>query len=429
MNNYDNIIFEILKHSLFGGKSDFASVSSEKKTAQASEPSNLSELSNLADLTKDDWNAIFKELRHQTVAGLPLEYLVQNIDLPDGLKDKLTLEAFAMVGAWTKLMEAQKSLLELLDQNNIDTVIIKGSAAAMNYPKPEYRSMGDVDFIVRADDFEKVAELMLANGYAYELGDVQANLHIKGESYHHVEFVKDGVTFELHKHMSDTMQDPKINDRMRELTTSGMNHIVTSHIGPYEFPTFDTNLNGLIFIRHIIQHMHSGGIGLRHLIDWMMFVDRHLDDKTWNDSFEAWADSLNLKDTAKVFAKICQKYLGLRTDDITWCADADDELCDFWMNQIMSSGNFGRKNKKEDEGATVLTKNKNIFTFLGSLQRLGVSNWKSAHKHEFLVPFAWFYQICHYIRKGLFRKSPIKSLKKDIAKSKDKKDMLGKLNL
>ena len=99
------------------------------------------------------------------------------------------------------------------------------------------------------------------------------------------------------------------------------------------------------------------------------------------------------------------------------------------MEQILASGNFGAKQTAADEGVGVLYKNKNVFTMIGSLQRLGLAHWEPARKHRVLRPFAWAYQVGRYARKGLGRKAPIKSLKQDMAKSKSKKELMDRLNI
>ena len=192
---------------------------------------------------------------------------------------------------------------------------------------------------------------------------------------------------------------------------------------------FEKKLSGLIILRHIIQHLGgSKSVGLRHVIDWMMFVKENVDDIFWNSEYADYLDAVNLKDAAIIFARMAQIYLGL-DENITWCKEADDQLCKDWMEQILASGNFGRKNKKAEEGARVFYKNKNVFAMIKSLQELGVKNWAPAQKHKILRPFAWAYQAGRYARKGLGRKAPIKSLKQDMAKSKDKKELMDRLNI
>ena len=156
--------------------------------------------------TTTDWDEIYTELNNQSVIGIPLEYMVKYVDAPEETKKRWTVMVYSQVAEWTKLMEEQTKMIELLKANDIQVAIIKGSAAAMNYPKPDYRSMGDVDFFVKAEDFNRTYQLLLENGYAYAADEYQAETHAENEKYHHVELKKGDIIFELHRRMSDTIQ-------------------------------------------------------------------------------------------------------------------------------------------------------------------------------------------------------------------------------
>ena len=383
----------------------------------------------VAEYNEKDWDDLTEELTNQSVLGVPLEYMINNVPAPKELKDHWTVIVYSQVAQWTKLMEAQNDLIKLMQENDIELSIIKGSAAAMNYPKPDYRMMGDVDFFVKAENFEKTYELLLQNGYKLAGDETIAQMHVEKEKYHHIELEKNGVTFELHRRMSDTVQGKELDQMIENLIMEGMNHIEMAKVGAYEFPMFEKKLNGLIILRHIIQHIgEDKSVGLRHVIDWMTFVEKKVDDQFWSEEFEEYLDKVKLKDTAKVFARMAQIYLGM-SDQISWCKDADDTLCQRWMEQIMESGNFGMKKTDADQGASVLYKNKNIFTMIGSLQGLGMQHWEAARKHKILRPLAWAYQVGRYARKGLGRKNPVKSLKQDMDKSNYKKEMLKGLKI
>ena len=80
-------------------------------------------------------------------------------------------------------------------------------------------------------------------------------------------------------------------------------------------------------------------------------------------------------------------------------------------------------------GANVILKNKNFFAFLKSLQGLGLEHWEKAEKYPVLRPFAWMYQIRRYVKKALRRKAPIRSLRNDFEKSKERKNILEGLEI
>ena len=94
-----------------------------------------------------DWDYVLKELEDHTVAVIPCEYVMKNLIVPVPIKQKWMNLAFYQVGQWTKMMSAQNELVRLMSENGIEMAIIKGSAAAILYPHPEYRTMGDIDLL------------------------------------------------------------------------------------------------------------------------------------------------------------------------------------------------------------------------------------------------------------------------------------------
>ena len=194
---------------------------------------------------------------------------------------------------------------------------------------------------------------------------------------------------------------------------------------------FPKALNGLILLRHIVQHLgtRGQGLGLRQILDWMMFVDCYIDDDYWKTEFESVVSEAGLKTTAITFTRMCQLYLGLKEENLTWCMEADTELCEKWLDNIMKMGNFGRRTLEENRGVNVFLRNRNIFAFFKSLQKLGLEHWERAYTHPALRPFAWIYQIGLYVKQTFSRKNPIRSLRSSFVKSKEKKELLDKLEI
>ena len=138
------------------------------------------------DLSIPEWEPVFREMKAQTVASLPARWLPSHLEAP-----QWTRYCSIMQGQWVRVMHAQDQLLQLLEENRIPCVILKGAAAAMYYPHPSLRSMGDVDFLVKRTDVERAASLLEGNGYTLT--------HDKDTVSHHYGYTKDGVHFELHR--------------------------------------------------------------------------------------------------------------------------------------------------------------------------------------------------------------------------------------
>ena len=174
-----------------------------------------------------------------------------------------------------------------------------------------------------------------------------------------------------------------------------MNNAVQYTIENYSFPGLPRNTNGLVLLEHVRQHMVRSGLGLRQIVDWMMFVHNGLDDTAWITEFRDMTQVTGLETLAVTLTYMCRKWLGL-SDRITWCNKADDELADMLLIRILADGNFG-KGTPISENAIRQLRKKNA---IGYLQMAGLVHWKAANKYPILRPFAWLYQIGRYVRKG-----------------------------
>ena len=111
------------------------------------------------------------------------------------------------------------------------------------------------------------------------------------------------------------------------------------------------------------------------------------------------AKNIGLKKLAVVTTRKCEIHLGLK--ERNWSKDADESVCNSMMEYILSCGDFGQKWTSDlHVGQTIFTYARGPVSTFKWLQERGLINWKSAQKHTFLRPFAWFYQATRYIVKG-----------------------------
>ena len=202
-------------------------------------------------------------------------------------------------------------------------------------------------------------------------------------------------------------------------------HAKTGTLYHTAFPMLPPKENGLVLLAHIAHHLREG-LGLRQIIDWMLYVDRELDDSAWESSFRTAAEQTGLAVLAITVTEMCRMYLGL-SDRITWCKNADKELCTMLMNSLLSSGNFGKKRgtglKVE---STVSRLKRRGFRYL---QQAGEHNWNAYHKHRWLKPFAWIYQIGRYARQGFQAKRKGAKIIEDIGRGKKRSDLYQDLKI
>lgn len=369
----------------------------------------------VSDHTPEEWAEIYKVVQDHKIELLFIGSL-PSWNLPKDIFNGWKLDCFATISHNVQLLSLQKELHELLTKEKIEYSTLKGSAVAVYYPNPLYRTAGDIDIIVGDKDFERTHSLF-DNMFGVSSIGSKHNDEVREYVYS-----KDLCNIELHQSyaiLANTNYDARLDSWIKE-------EIQSSHIGiinnRYPFYMPSEIINGLILLAHIAQHL-EGGLGLRQIVDWMMYVDKCLPDEKW-PLFQEKALEIGLETLAITTTRMCQIYLGLSEDKVNWTSEADPILCNELMEFVLSCGNFGRKQETSNAVSMIVSQNQGFFTLFKNLQERGKNNWKTLEKYPFLQPFAWIYQGCRYIRKGMGRKNALGEFKKELADGKNRNRLL-----
>ena len=321
-----------------------------------------------------NWDNLLKFAKDQCIVPLVIAYV------PAENRNEWLQISYQIRAHYMQMIYEQDSLVNLFKANNIPLAIFKGTAAAIYYPTPSLRTFGDVDFYIPENQWESAVNLLEKNGYMFFSKDSRE-----------YEFNKNGIEFELHSMISS-----KHYNNIDHIYNNGLKNVVEYKIGNFAFPGFPTYENGLILLGHIMQHLKETGIGLRQILDWMMYVHNELDDLAWEKYFKAFAVEAGLEKLAITVTYMCKKWFGL-PDNITWCNGADEKIADQLLIRVFEDGNFGH-NRALFENIKRYIRNEGLFKYL---QRAGIDNWSLAQKYKIFRPFAWFYQICVLFIKGV----------------------------
>ena len=243
------------------------------------------------------------------------------------------------------------------------------------------RSFGDIDFYVSKEFFDSARCLLDKAEYYF----------ISNNERQYV-YEKNGIEFELHSKFSSKHYKHNID----HIVLNGLANSHIYNISNHSFPGLSTYENGVVLLGHIMQHLKESGIGLRQILDWMLFVHQELDDTSWKEKFRPLAVEAGLEKLAITTTYMCKKWFCL-PDSITWCDCGDEEIADRLLIQVFEDGNFGL-DRAPYEVIKKSIKDEGTFKYL---QRSGLLNWPLAQKYKFFRPFAWLYQLFRYAFIGL----------------------------
>ncbi len=376
MTDESKLVFDILKGALWGGTLIDTQISDE----------------------------ILRELKAQTVDGIALAALPNRGNIK-----------YVCVSQFVQMATVQTEALRILEDAKIPAVVIKGTATGKDYPEPYLRRYGDIDILVHPDNYITAISTLAQNGF------------IRGEEIGNDEtpFYKNSQIIELHRSPAG-LNSVKEGRAIFDYMVAGLKDIQNVKIDrPHcEFPMLPWKQHGLELIWHIRVHLYNG-IGLRHIIDWMMFANSYLRDHNAFEEFHAVLEMAGLFRLAQVVTRMCQMYLGLM-GEFCWCADADEATCTELMEYILDQGNFGFK-RPDDKAAKVLTCYHNPIRFLKRMQQCGLYDWTAARKYPVLRPFACLYTGIVGLKHYVLDKNGRKRLKEGISQQSKRRALFKRL--
>lgn len=368
-----------------------------------------------------DYKALYKESAYQAVSSLAFSCLCRE-KVEKDLYTKWELSFNTQLLRNSKLAYGHTLVHELLSKAEIPYVILKGCVSASYYKVPMLRKLGDVDFLVKPQDFEKAKKIFLQNGF--EL--------IKTNHEYEIEFKKDDVIYELHKRVNG-IPDNELGLEIDKLFEDVFEKAEFTATDFAQYNSVSVFHHGLIMLLHVSRHMITGGIGLRHLCDWAVFADSLGDD--FVNIFEDPLKSVGLWKFAQILTGLCTEYLGC--DQKSYAEDIDKELLGLLKEDIFKGGNFGKKDLKRADEAKFITSRKDgtvsnksrISQAVLSANEIVRRHWKWADKVPIIYPIGYIYFGAKYGIKTLFGKRDKKNITALIKGAEKRKEIYKELEL
>lgn len=395
-------LIRIVRYQLFGG---------ERPKVNADMLDILNEAKAQAVLV-----TVFPFLQDELMRGYPNEF------------ENAQEDFFRNVILNTNNLQEHSELHELMESQGIPYVAIKGLSSAAYYPDPSLREMGDVDFLVYEKDFERAKQAVLSIGFVVDHGDDD-----KGK---HIAFSRDPMSiWEQHRSINGIPEGEIGKLIQKEIdSTIETAHKVAPDGAVCRIP--DIFHHGLIILLHMISHMTSEGIGLRHLCDWAVFVNSLANDEfveLFADKFKAFG----IWKYAQIMTAVSEKYLGINHRQWAENTDIDDDLLYGVITDIMNGGNFGKKDANRyreikyisNRGERTVDNNNVLIQVFGTLNQKTYSDYPLIEKCKVLLPIGWVAEGGRYVRLLVTGKRKSKNTSAMLKEAINRKDIYSKMDL
>ena len=327
--------------------------------------------------------------------------------------------AVGSISSNLKVLKAQNDLVEVMKESGFPYAIIKGTSASYYYKTPYERSLGDVDFLIDAGNREEIEKLLIEKGY---VKDPMAHIS-------HVIFTKPNAHLEMHFEVAG-LPDNEHKKRVKEFLEPTVETAKVTDIDGNYFSTPKEIYHGVIILLHTQHHLLGEGLGLRHLCDLAVFVQKTKCEDFWPNDIIPLLKEIGLYKFLQVMVTACVNYLNI--DRPSWLIDGYDDLASEVIGDVMQSGNMGKKDKvRANSGMLLAKKGKKkrgaISTLVISLHRAVLIKYPFVKKWWILYPFIYIYKAVQNVLRMIFGKRT--SLNKMIPEAKKRQALYDKLDV
>ena len=371
---------------------------------------------------------VLKEAEAQTVFSLAFAYLQKELTIISaGNFDELNEKFYRNVILNTNNFQEHNELHELMESRQIPYVTIKGLASAYYYPDSSLRDMGDVDFLVFENDFESSKRAVLSAGFKLDHGD---------DDSIHIAFKREPMSIWEQHRCVNGIPEGSVGELIREELdkTIETSELVELDDAVCRIP--DKFHHGLIMLLHMISHMTSEGIGLRHLCDWAVFVNSISNDE-FVGLFSEKLNSFGLWKFAQIMTATSEKYLGIEHKEWIESAELDDDLLEDVITDILNGGNFGKKDlNRYREIKYISNRNertvdsKNVFfQVFDAVNKKACDDFRFIGKHRLLLPIGWIAEGGKYFGLLVTGKRKSKGTSKMLKEAAKRKNIYSQMEL
>ncbi|CUO51749.1 nucleotidyltransferase family protein [Intestinibacter bartlettii] len=307
---------------------------------------------------------------------------------------------FSQIQRTNHFLEVYKKLSE----KNIKILVFKGIIFRNMYNNPDDRISSDEDILIKKEDYEKVKEFFLSEGF--EFID-------KGEECAY--FSKStGLCIEVSTSLFS--HESKAYGHLNKLFEDVFEKSIKINIDKIDILTLSHEQHLIYIVFHNMKHFLTGGFGIRQVADFSKYIETYGEYINWE---KFWSDlkDLNYDTFALNLIEISLKYLGFNNDKITYPDNITsfDELknsqkyyinSESLINDILDAGVFGASTMDRKHTAlmtldAVEDKKKSnrlkvVFPNVNYLK----DNYTYLQKYPILLPVAWGQRILSYLKKN-----------------------------
>lgn len=276
-----------------------------------------------------DWRQLVYLAETHDVQGIVWVVLEDSeLDIPDDVCSALNAAFIATVSVGTRQDIALKQLKAELSKEKIPHVLMKGSVVREYYPVKELRTMGDIDYLIHAEDREKSH---------YIMEHLRYKLAVKGASV----WEYNGPMAYVEVHTKIIYQKLFLGIDYTEYFSDVFDNL--TKVAPYTYE-MTPEYHFVYIVVHLSKHLFRVGCGVRMIMDIPVFINHFRDKLDWRLLEEKFRE-IKMWDFVKNLLFLCVKYFDCELPENVYTQN--DEIAQRFIEYILAAGIFGRDGRDE----------------------------------------------------------------------------------
>lgn len=338
-----------------------------------------------------EWPLLIKEAREHNISSLVYYSLdrryLENIDID--ILEQWKKEIFIVNLIQRNNINNVLGIIDDLKKHGIEIIVLKGIVLREFYTRPEFRTMGDIDILIKRDDYDKVKSYLISIGY--ECID-------EGKNEVHQGFTSKGrLEIEVHWNL---INNKYFHGNIEEFEKNLWNNSIEININGVKARMLSFNDFFFHMCLHMAVHAKFSGFGLRQLYDLSVFIINRYNELNWDYLIKKSEQYKILKFTQGLIL-LCNKLFKIEVPSKILTDVINIKELNLLLENILRSGVYGRKEEIEDFKALyrygtneyhIESNLLRIMKFLFPGKSEMMSRYSYAKRSYFLLPVAWIHR-------------------------------------
>lgn len=338
---------------------------------------------------KLDYSKLYELSNQHQISALIFNQIYSFDDFPVEIKQIWKRDAIKINAFQTRKTMKILHVCKQFSKQNLKVLIVKGLICRSLYPQPDNRQSNDEDLYVQKEEFEIVTEILLRNNFTIVSKSDDVTTFIDPIS---------GLSIELHTALFSL--ESKAYGNYQRYFDRAFDECIVHRIEGVDVYSLEYTQHLLFLILHFVKHFFHGGVGIRQVVDILMYSEAYGDKVNWDRLYDILKE-LNIYVLITSLFAMAHDQLEFDYAKIQVPEDIDKSDYQDLFDDIIDAGIFGQSSSERIHSATITLNTisdgktsvlKSIFPSLKEMQ----GKYKYLNKYPVLLPFSYLSRIVNY---------------------------------